>query len=74
VNDVAEISRNGILLASRRRYNICAFVVAEHVAQELYEARGREDGHDVEHWLQAEHEVIRDLAAEGVLTARQDSR
>jgi hypothetical protein len=24
--------------------------------------------------LQAEHEVIRDLAAEGVLTARQDSR
>jgi hypothetical protein len=26
-------------------------------AYELYEARGREDGHDVEDWLQAEAEV-----------------
>ena len=26
-------------------------------AHELYEARGQEDGHDVEDWLQAEAEV-----------------
>lgn len=26
-------------------------------AYELYEARGREDGHDLEDWLQAEAEV-----------------
>ena len=26
-------------------------------AYELYEARGREDGHEVEDWLQAEAEV-----------------
>ena len=27
-------------------------------AHELYEARGREEGHDVEDWLQAEAEII----------------
>ena len=27
-------------------------------AYELYEARGRVDGHDVEDWLQAEREII----------------
>jgi hypothetical protein len=40
----------------------------ERVSQrafQLYEARGREDGHDVEDWLQAQQEVIRDLLAEG---------
>jgi hypothetical protein len=26
-------------------------------AHELFEARGREDGHDIEDWLQAETEV-----------------
>lgn len=26
-------------------------------AYELYEERGREDGHDVEHWLEAEAEI-----------------
>ena len=26
-------------------------------AYELYEARGREDGHDVEDWLEAEAEI-----------------
>ena len=26
-------------------------------AHELYEARGREDGHDLEDWLQAEAEI-----------------
>ena len=29
-------------------------------AFQLYEARGREDGHDVEDWLQAEEEIKRD--------------
>jgi hypothetical protein len=36
-------------------------------AQELYEARGREDGHDIEDWLQAETELtekkVRPIAA-----------
>ena len=27
-------------------------------AYELYEARGREDGHDLEDWLRAEEEVM----------------
>jgi len=27
-------------------------------AYELYEARGREDGHEVDDWLQAEAEVL----------------
>lgn len=27
-------------------------------AYELYEARGQEEGHDVEDWLQAEAEII----------------
>jgi hypothetical protein len=26
-------------------------------AQELYEARGREDGHELEDWLRAEEEI-----------------
>lgn len=29
-----------------------------HRAFELYEARGREDGHDVEDWLEAEVEIV----------------
>lgn len=36
-------------------------------AYELYEARGREDGHDIEDWLQAETELtekkVRPIAA-----------
>jgi len=28
-----------------------------HRAYELYELRGREDGHDVEDWLEAEAEI-----------------
>jgi len=31
-------------------------------AYELYEARGREDGHDVEDWLQAEGEILQGKA------------
>jgi hypothetical protein len=27
-------------------------------AYELYEARGREDGHEIEDWLQAEADVV----------------
>jgi len=27
-------------------------------AYELYEARGREDGHDLEDWLRAEEEIM----------------
>jgi hypothetical protein len=30
----------------------------QYRAYELYEARGREDGHDVEDWLRAEAEII----------------
>jgi hypothetical protein len=31
-------------------------------AQELYEARGREDGHEVEDWLRAEAEIMQKKA------------
>jgi len=33
-------------------------------AYELYENRGREDGHDVDDWLQAEWEVVAELEVE----------
>jgi len=33
-------------------------------AHELYEQRGREDGHDLEDWLEAEAEILR-LEGEG---------
>ena len=39
----------------------CPADVKERVsrrAYELYEARGREDGHDVEDWLRAESELV----------------
>ena len=31
-------------------------------AHELYEARGREDGHDLEDWLRAEEEIMEQKA------------
>jgi hypothetical protein len=31
-------------------------------AYELYEARGREDGHDLEDWLRAEAEIMGEVA------------
>jgi Protein of unknown function (DUF2934) len=31
-------------------------------AYELYEARGREDGHDIEDWLRAEEEITQKKA------------
>jgi len=40
-------------------------IVLEQIAQrayELYEARGREDGHDLEDWLRAESEITRQAA------------
>ena len=39
----------------------------EHRAFRLYEVPGREHGHDVEDWLQAEQEGIRDSALRKVL-------
>jgi hypothetical protein len=36
-------------------------IVLEQIAQrayELYEARGREDGHDLDDWLRAEAEIM----------------
>jgi hypothetical protein len=33
-------------------------------AHEIYEARGREDGRDLDDWLIAESEVTRDLTAD----------
>lgn len=33
-------------------------------AYEIYEARGREDGHDLDHWLIAESEMTRNFATE----------
>jgi len=31
-------------------------------AQELYEARGREDGHELDDWLRAEEEITQNKA------------
>jgi len=33
-------------------------------AHEIYEARGRQDGHDLDDWLIAESEVTRNLTAQ----------
>lgn len=38
-------------------------------AFELYEARGCEQGHDVEDWLQAERELAEERGLTGVLRA-----
>jgi outer membrane protein TolC len=38
-----------------------AAITEEEIAQRayaLYEARGREDGHDLDDWLQAERELV----------------
>ncbi len=40
-------------------YNIVA-----HRAYELYESRGRQDGHDLEDWLRAEAELLNSLPIE----------
>jgi hypothetical protein len=34
-------------------------------AHEIYEARGREDGQDLDDWLVAESELTRNLVAQG---------
>ena len=36
--------------------------VIRHRAFELYEQRGREEGHDLEDWLQAESEFVQQKA------------
>lgn len=48
------ISVNSSLTASEPIYHPQIHVRA----YELYEQRGREDGHDVEDWLQAETEIV----------------
>jgi Protein of unknown function (DUF2934) len=37
-------------------------------AYELYEARGREDGHDIKDWLRAEEEIMEQLRPKARLT------
>jgi Protein of unknown function (DUF2934) len=43
-------------------------------AQELYEARGRGEGHALQDWLQAEAEILRELGKEGELAAEASKR
>lgn len=45
----------------------------ERRAYQLYEARGREDGHDWDDWLQAEREVNSLSTASAVHTANDSS-
>jgi len=47
--------------ASREDPNIVLEQIAQR-AYELYEARGREDGHDLEDWLRAEAEIMGEAA------------
>jgi len=46
---------------------------ADRVAQrayERYEARGREDGHDMEDWLEAERELKQDVSSDATTAVR----
>jgi hypothetical protein len=40
-----------------RRMTAAAHDKIAHRAHQLYEARGREPGHDMEDWLNAEHDI-----------------
>jgi len=41
-------------------------------AYELFEERGREDGHDLDDWLQAEHELQAQPASSATVRRRQE--
>jgi len=45
-----------VIRASREEPTIVLEQIAQR-AYELYEARGREDGHDLDDWLRAEAEI-----------------
>ena len=48
---------------------------ADRVAQrayERYEARGREDGHDMEDWLEAERELQQSVSSDATTAGRRD--
>jgi hypothetical protein len=49
--------RNAPLETDWRRITATAHDKIAHRAHQLYEARGREPGHDMEDWLQAEHDI-----------------
>lgn len=65
---------SGILSAPKTTKPITHEDIQEEIrrrAYELYELRGRENGHDLEDWLQAEFELVSprlmlELGAEGV--------
>ena len=39
----------------------CVFDLIQRRAYDLYEARGRQPGHDLDDWLKAEQEITREL-------------
>jgi len=48
---------------------------ADRIAQrayERYEARGREDGHDTEDWLEAERELQQRVSSDATRAARRE--
>jgi hypothetical protein len=49
--------RNAPLATDWRRMTAAAHDKIAHRAHQLYEERGREPGHDMEDWLNAEHDI-----------------
>jgi len=49
--------RNAPLATDWRRMTAAAHDKISHRAHQLYEARGGEPGHDMEDWLEAEHDI-----------------
>jgi hypothetical protein len=49
--------RNALAATDWRRMTAAAHDKIAHRAHQLYEARGREPGHEMEDWLQAEHDI-----------------
>jgi len=41
-------------------------------AYEIYEQRGREDGHEIDDWLQAESEIVPRFTRRKTMTAKFD--
>jgi hypothetical protein len=55
---------DGWISPQKTRPSVCLEERIRFRAYELYEQRGREHGHDLEDWLQAQSEVVQSAMAE----------
>ncbi len=63
-------SSNGLEITHSSSDHIYARVAV--LAYSMYEQRGRQDGHDVEDWFQAEKTILEKIASQDTRSARSD--